>query len=614
MQRHRASRPARMGVGAALGVVAVACGSLNNGAPSGGSSGASSNSSTAGGSSSAAPPASCSNVTACGGNVVGTWNVASSCLKLMGTMDPSMFGLTCTSASVTGGTLQVSGTWTANADGTYADNTTTSGSEKFTLPPECLQLSGTTTTCDGVAGPLRAAFSDVTCTSAGGGCDCTGTVQQSGGMGLVTAGAPTSGSYTPSGNTITLTGGFNGLKYSYCVSGNTITLTPQDTATSGTVVAQMNGASSSSGSGGSSGSTSGGSSSTGSSSRSSSSSGSGSTATNAGMGPCDVYATGGAPCAAAYSMIRTLSSKYTGPLYQVRAGSSTMNTGTGGTGTKDITQTADGYADTTVEDAFCAGTVCTVSILYDQSGNGNDLKSAPAGLSNGGAQAAKPDFESSANKLSLTAGGHKVYPLYMNMFEGYRTALGVKGKNMPVGNTPQGIYELVDGTHFGTACCWDFGNVTTDPTQYHTMNTLFFGTGFWGKGAGNGPWFEADVEGGVWAGGAAVGDPGGSNGATRNTSDPTMAVSFAFGTVKTSSGKYEIRSADAATATDLTTAYNGTSPVTWDNQGGIVLGVGGDNSNNSFGTFYEGAITAGMPTDATDLSVLKNVQAVGYKK
>ena len=34
------------------------------------------------------------------------------------------------------------------------------------------------------------------------------------------------------------------------------------------------------------------------------------------------------------------------------------------------------------------------------------------------------------------------------------------------------------------------------------MNTLFFGTAFWGKGAGSGPWFMGDFEGGVWAGGS----------------------------------------------------------------------------------------------------------------
>ena len=79
---------------------------------------------------------------------------------------------------------------------------------------------------------------------------------------------------------------------------------------------------------------------------------------------------------------------------------------------------------------------------------------------------------------------------------------------MPRGTASQGIYELADGTHVGTACCWDFGNVTTDPTKYGVMNTLFFGNAFWGKGAGAGPWFMADFEAGVWAGGSKKGDPG----------------------------------------------------------------------------------------------------------
>jgi hypothetical protein len=46
----------------------------------------------------------------------------------------------------------------------------------------------------------------------------------------------------------------------------------------------------------------------------------------------------------------------------------------------------------------------------------------------------------------------------------------------------------------------------------------------------------------------------------------------------------------------------------------IVLGIGNDNSNSSSGTFYEGAITSGFPTDQTDLAVMKNIQAVGYSK
>jgi hypothetical protein len=247
--------------------------------------------------------------------------------------------------------------------------------------------------------------------------------------------------------------------------------------------------------------------------------------------------------------------------------------------------------------------------LYDQSGNGNTLKTGSAGTTSGGTYSNTNDFESSATKGSVTAGGHKVYTLYMAAREGYRTALGVKGKNVPLGNTAEGIYELADGTHSGTACCWDFGNVSPDPTTYVTMNTLFFGTGFWGTGAGSGPWFMGDFEGGVWAGGS------GASNAT-NASNPSLKVSFALGILHTPVGKYALRMADVSTASDLTTAYDGNIPSgkTWGNAGAIVLGVGGDNSNNSWGTFYEGAVTSGSPSNDTDLAVMKNIQAVGYKK
>ncbi len=57
--------------------------------------------------------------------------------------------------------------------------------------------------------------------------------------------------------------------------------------------------------------------------------------------------------------------------------------------------------------------------------------------------------------------------------------------------------------------------------------------------------------------------------------------------------------------------------VTYDpmrKQGAILLGNGGDNSNGSQGTFYEGAMTAAgtFPTDATDQMVQANVVAAKY--
>jgi hypothetical protein len=140
------------------------------------------------------------------------------------------------------------------------------------------------------------------------------------------------------------------------------------------------------------------------------------------------------------------------------------------------------------------------------------------------------------------------------------------------------------------------------------MNALYFGTGFWGSGAGAGPWFMGDFEAGVWATGS-----GASNAVNANL--PSSNVDYAFGILKTSTSgstpQYAIRVGNAQSG-NLTTAYDGQAPGAWQEKGGIILGIGGDNSNSSLGTFFEGAITAGRPSDTTDASVLANVQAAKY--
>ena len=46
-------------------------------------------------------------------------------------------------------------------------------------------------------------------------------------------------------------------------------------------------------------------------------------------------------------------------------------------------------------------------------------------------------------------------------------------------------------------------------------------------------------------------------------------------------------------------------------EGAIVLGTGGDNSNGSVGSFFEGVMTAGYPSDATDNAVQADIVARG---
>jgi hypothetical protein len=181
--------------------------------------------------------ADCDAIAPCGGDVIGTWVVAGSCLPVSGMANVAGFGLGCTGAPVTG-MLEVSGTWTANADGTFTDQTTTTGSSQLELPPECLSISGTVTTCNRLGGPLQSlGYASVTCVDAasGGGCTCAATVDQAGGLAMLAFGAASSGTYTTANNVLSASGGSNANDYAYCVSGNQMVMTPQATGTTGTL-------------------------------------------------------------------------------------------------------------------------------------------------------------------------------------------------------------------------------------------------------------------------------------------------------------------------------------------------------------------------------------------
>jgi hypothetical protein len=65
----------------------------------------------------------------------------------------------------------------------------------------------------------------------------------------------------------------------------------------------------------------------------------------------------------------------------------------------------------------------------------------------------------------------------------------------------------------------------------------------------------------------------------------------------------------------LTTTFsgplpNGYSPMKTDSS--LLLGTGGDNSVTGIGYFFEGAITSGYPSDATENAVQSNITAAGY--
>src|SRR6202044_1736156 len=291
--------------------------------------------------------------------------------------------------------------------------------------------------------------------------------------------------------------------------------------------------------------------------------------------PCDIYASGGTPCVAAHSTTRALYASYDGPLYQVRRASN-------GATTNISPLSAGGVANAATQDSFCAGTTCVITEIYDQSGHGNNLTDAPGGGAAGG-----PDNLANATAAPVTVGGHKAYGVYVAAGTGYRDDAT---SGIATGDNPEGEYAIFDGTHYNGGCRVYYGKPETSnhDTGNGHLEAIYFGNiKVWGYGTGNGPWIMADMENGLYSG----------VNAGYNANDPTIADRFTTAMINGGANHWQILGANAQSG-GLSTFYDGTRPnVSGYNpmhkQGAIILGIGGDNSKGSAGTFYEGVMTTG---------------------
>ena len=458
-------------------------------------------------------------MTPCGGDITGTWTVTSSCLTVTGGLDLASFGAGCATAPVTG-SLGVTGTWTANADGTYTDNTTTSGDEQFTLAPSCLVISSTPVTCKGAGGLLTSlGYSSVTCVdAAGGGCTCSATVQQNGGLGIGVAGTVNERQLHERWQPADAFGRCG--RYEVLVlrlgkyrnhdaperqsNHDRQHRAPEErqfgcrrrdggerrTDRSGRRWARAE-----------------------------------LPAAREGRGRRRRWwrrwqerrgrgrrlarqhrslrhlQDGGNPCVAAHSTVSALFGAYGGKLYQVRNSAGA---------TKDILALSPGgFADGPSQDTFCTGTTCVITVVYDQSGKGNDLWYQGSTM----VPASTSSTPSKATTESLTLSGHKVYSLYINPGNSYWVDASKSG--IPLGSQPEGMYMVTSGKHFNSGCCFDYGNSETDRKADGpgAMDAINFSTiTAWGTGAGAGPWVMADLEFGVFA----------QNNTNKNQNDPAQ--------------------------------------------------------------------------------------------
>ena len=325
------------------------------------------------------------------------------------------------------------------------------------------------------------------------------------------------------------------------------------------------------------------------------------------QGPCDIYTAAGSPCVAAHSTTRALYAAYNGPLYQVlrQSDGKTLNIGVVAPSATD----AGGYADAPAQDKFCAHTVCWISTVYDQSPKHNDLIQAPRGGFSGPALGGFNNLPI-ADMAPVTVMGHKVYGVFIAPGMGIRQD---DPKGTAVDDQAEGQYWVINGHHFNSGCCFDYGNAEIDSRDDDngTMETTYYGNApWWYHGHPSGPWVMTDQENNL------VGCVN-ADGSKLCINLPPITWRFVTAIAKGEPHHWTSMGGDAQKGA-LSVMFDGPRVnATYDpmrKQGAILLGNGGDNSNGSQGTFYEGAMTAAgtFPSDATDQLIQANVVAAAY--
>jgi hypothetical protein len=313
--------------------------------------------------------------------------------------------------------------------------------------------------------------------------------------------------------------------------------------------------------------------------------------------------------------VRALYGGFNGNLYQVQRASDMT--------TKDIgVLTPGGFADTASQDSFCAGTTCTIPIIYDQSPQGNHLPVSGVAhwLPDGGVAA-------NATAQMITVGGHPVYGVQVNGSFAAGDHVAYRNDNtkgVATGDEPESMYMVLDGARYSGWCCFDYGNAETNAMDdgNATMEAIYWGNSTqWASGGGSGPWVAADLENGMYEGDSC--NTGGPSCST--PSNTSITFSYVTAMVKgpsaaecpaslTSSGCFTLKAGNAQSGT-LNVQWDGARPPGYSpqkKQGAIFLGTGGDGSAAGTGTFFEGCVTSGNPSDAIDDAVQANIVAAGY--
>jgi hypothetical protein len=300
--------------------------------------------------------------------------------------------------------------------------------------------------------------------------------------------------------------------------------------------------------------------------------------------PCDLYASA-TPCVAAFSTTRALYSTYTGPLYQVMRQSDKTYLSIG--------LLPDGYAKAAAQDSFCANTSCVITKLFDQSPNHNDLTQAPHGGAARGPGPSGYDIPAVANALPATVGGHKVYGIAISAGMGYRNNTP---RGTAVNGQPEGVYMVTSALNLNDQCCFDFGNAETNSLDNKAghMNAI----NIMCHGNPCSPDAGLDMEDGIY-------------GHLKVRAGTTFVTAMGACDGQHTYSIYQGNAQSGGlTTTGTIPLPNGYQPMR--QEGAIILGIGGDNSNWAKGYFFEGVMTRGRPTTKAMEAVQSSIVAAGY--
>ena len=215
-----------------------------------------------------------------------------------------------------------------------------------------------------------------------------------------------------------------------------------------------------------------------------------------------------------------------------------------------------------------------------------------------------------ADMAPITIMGHKAYGVFIAPGMGLRWN---DAKGTAVDDQAEGQYWVISGHHYNSGCCFDYGNAETDSRDdgNGTMETDLLRQRQ--RLVSREPSRPVDHD-----------RPGEQPGRLRQpgwlqilTNLPSITWRFVTATADGEPHHWRSMGGDAQQG-KLKVMFDGPRVNrTYDpmrKQGAILLGNGGDNSNGSQGTFYEGGMTAAgtFPTQETQQKVQANVVAAQY--